>query len=134
MIAIDQEIDSSNFWLKIQVSMGSYPYFSSHISLDLNVRGCVKFDSILMRNVTKIGVSSSFGVLGSIKQKLIFLTQNQLHKVIFLESDKTQSKILFHRPFYNLILVRIRHLEYSLSQLLLSFGHKIALIESAISI
>ena len=61
----------------------------SHISLDLNVRGCVKFDSILMRNVTKIGVSSSFGVLGSIKQKLIFLTQNQLHKVIFLESDKT---------------------------------------------
>ena len=60
-----------------------------HISLDLNVRGCVKFDSILMRNVTKIGVSSSFGVLGSIKQKLIFLTQNQLHKVIFLESGKT---------------------------------------------
>ena len=105
-----------------------------HISLDLNVRGCVKFDSILMRNVTKIGVSSSFGVLGSIKQKLIFLTQNQLHKVIFLESGKTQSKILFHRPLYNLILVRIRHLEYSLSQLLLSFGHKIALIESAISI
>ena len=61
----------------------------AHISLDLNVRGCVKFDSILMRNVTKIGVSSSFGVLGSIKQKLIFLTQNQLHKVIFLESGKT---------------------------------------------
>ena len=66
-----------------------YNHDPDHISLDLNVRGCVKFDSILMRNVTKIGVSSSFGVLGSIKQKLIFLTQNQLHKVIFLESDKT---------------------------------------------
>ena len=61
----------------------------AHISLDLNVRGCVKFERILMRNVTKIGVSSSFGVLGSIKQKLNFLTQNQLQKVIFLESDKT---------------------------------------------
>ena len=67
----------------------SSPNCIYHIPLDLNVRGCVKFDSILMRNVTKIGVSSSFGVLGSIKQKLIFLTQNQLHKVIFLESGKT---------------------------------------------
>ena len=72
-------------WAGSGSSFGS----AGHISLDLNVRGCVKFDSILMRNVTKIGVSSSFGVLGSIKQKLIFLTQNQLHKVIFLESDKT---------------------------------------------
>ena len=72
----------------------------AHRSLDLKVRGCVKFGSILMWNVLKIGVSSFFEVLRNMKQKLFFWPKISCVKSFYWKLVRLTAKGDGHRSLF----------------------------------